>query len=887
VSNQPESGDRERPAGPQQSIKRRVIRLVLIPGVVALVLWLVASGYLVFTGFYVRQVANSVRQVSIPAVTGLAAIQRERRMSIAFLSHSPRDLRELIAQRQQTDEQLTKLREVAAPILSNAPESIATRWSALSSRLDQLAGTRSTIDSGMADTQDVYDFYNAVLDAATDLFDTQARVVPDVTATQGGIAATEIFRTSDLMSRAGSVIAGAFGAKSFNTTEHLQFARLVGAYHAALTNVAPNLTPRARAEYQQLIANPQWNQLVTVENAVIAGGTWRNGPPRGVRTDEAGWESLTEQVSDALINLTITQADDVSLQALRTGNRQLTVAALGSLLALLIAVAAIVWAVRQSQVLVDRALSVRLAQLGEDAAAVVDQTLPDMMRRLRRREKVDPAVELPIRDYGRDEIGQLAEVLNRSLHAAVDAAVDEANARAAGTAMLMGVARRPQRPLQRGLKVVEDLQNRIGDEQLLAELFDINHQLTQTRRFLENLIILAGGQTGRRFPKPVPIRRILLAAIAETQQYQRITLRRSAEVAIQGTAVAGTIHLLAELLDNALAFSPPASTVWISCTQAERGVVIEIEDAGVGIVHTDLERANELLASAPTPDVTELKDGARIGLWVVAELARREGVQVTLRTSAYGGVLAVVLLPARAMATQAEIPPSDESDPASRYAARTAGLAQSRSFSARAAVPAATSAVAVADTPAMVVASFADTPSGTPVIVPRSTPAVGAGPASATPGAAPIPRAGVSSHRPEPAAPPAPAAGPFAGTVSGTISSRFSAADLDSLGGTTSERFSTGDVEPSPGPYASADPDPTPPSAPGWSTAGIDTRPRLPQRRPQEHLAPELREDDAVGDTQLSVSPRSPEEARNRFASFQQGWRDGRQAGTPDTPASN
>src|SRR5688500_14239991 len=106
-------------------------------------------------------------------------------------------------------------------------------------------------------------------------------------------------------------------------------------------------------------------------------------------------------------------------------------------------------------------------------------------------------------------------------------------------AMLMGVARRPQRPLQHGLKVIEELQNRIGDAKILAELFDITHQLTQTRRFLENLIILAGGQAGRRFPRPVPVRRVLLGAIAETRQYQRITLRRTPEVAISGPAIAG------------------------------------------------------------------------------------------------------------------------------------------------------------------------------------------------------------------------------------------------------------------------------------------------------------------------------------------------------------
>ena len=265
--------------------------------------------------------------------------------------------------------------------------------------------------------------------------------------------------------------------------------------------------------------------------------------PTPLSFDRDGWAALTAEVSDDLIDLTVGQADEVSAKALRTGNNQLLTALLGSLVALLVAIAAILWAVRQSRVLVDRALSVRLARLGMDADALVDQRLPAVMERLRRREPVDLVAEFATANYGSDEIGQVADVINRSLQVAAGAAVDEAKARAAGTAMLMGVARRPQRPLQRGLKVVEDLQGQIGDENLLVHLFDIHHQLNQTRRFLENLVILAGGQIGRRFQKPMPLRRVLLASFAEARNYQRITLRSAADVALVGHAVAEIIHL--------------------------------------------------------------------------------------------------------------------------------------------------------------------------------------------------------------------------------------------------------------------------------------------------------------------------------------------------------
>ena len=648
--------------GGKQSIKRRVIRLVLVPSVVAVMLWLVASGYLVFQGFYNREVAISVRQVSIPAVTALASLQQERRLSVVYLAEPSTNLQGLLDQRQQTDRQLSAMRTAANSALANAPESILVRWKTLTDYLDRLPGVRSTIDSKSVSEQRAYSFYNELLDSATSLFDNQARVVPDVVATQGGIAATDVFRAGDLMSRAGSMIDGAFGSGVLDQQNYLDFVSLVGSYHFGLSNVAPNLQPDVSQRYATITASEPWKELVAAENALITNGVWRNGPPRGLPVDKTRWETLTGQISDKLIGLTVAQADEVSAQTLRTGNNQLLTASLGSLIALSIAIAAIVWAVRQSQVLVDKALSVRLARLGKDAAAMVDQRLPAMMARLRRREQIDLAVELPIQDYGSDEIGQVADVINRSLQAAAGAAVDEARTRAAGIAMLMGVARRPQRPLQHGLKVIEDLQNHIGDEKVLGQLFDINHQLAQTRRFLENLVILAGGQIGRRFKNPVPLRRVLLAAFAEVQQYQRITLRSAPDVALVGPAIAGTIHLLAELLDNALAFSPPGTTVWVTCNEVRHGVVVEIEDAGVGMNPDAVDRANHLLATAPTPDVTELKDGAQVGMHVVAELAKRDGVQVTLRRSAYGGLLAIVLLPERVIARDPADPEAERAD---------------------------------------------------------------------------------------------------------------------------------------------------------------------------------------------------------------------------------
>ncbi|MFY1669692.1 nitrate- and nitrite sensing domain-containing protein [Plantactinospora sp. WMMB334] len=742
---------------------------------------------------------------------------------MAYLAQPTRDPQPLVVQREQTDQRLAELRTAAKPALSNAPQSITTRWQALTDQLDQLPDLRTAVDARAAGGSRVYDFYNGILATATNLFDTQARIVPDVAASLGGITATDAFRVSDQMSRAGSTIDTAFSSRKLTEQGHLEFVALVGAYRAALTNVAPHLEPAARARYETITAGDPWKELVAAENALIATGAWDDGIPRGLPVNRTRWETITKQVSDELIDMAVIQADRASAEALRTGNNQLLTASLGSLLALAVAIAAILWALRQSRILVDQALSVRLGRLGQEAAAVVDERLPMMMARLRRREKVDLAVELPSRDYGSDEIGQVAEVINRSLRAAAAAAVDEAKTRAAGLAMLMGVARRPQRPLQRGLKVIEELQDRVGDEKLLTELFDINHQLTQTRRFLENLVILAGGQIGRRFHNPVPVRRVLLAAFAEAQQYQRITLRGAPDLALAGRAVAGTIHLLAELLDNALVFSPPKTTVWVTCNEVKHGVAVEIEDGGVGMNVEALESANELLATAPTPDVAALKDGAQVGLHVVAELAKRDGIQVSLRTSAYGGLLAIVLLPERLITAGPAGSGTDRTDPDLHL----------------------------------------------PVMA-------GAVPGRAGAGAgARMPRHGTDGQ------------GGTVGIVTNGSSQprrdRRTAETrrTDRVGETPGDRRTNGSAGTPQPPAHRADTAAAPP--------GTIDRPPLPSRQPQQHIAPELREDKnpATGTASSAAgAARSPEEARERFTRYQRAWAAGKTDGNDNTEES-
>jgi Histidine kinase-, DNA gyrase B-, and HSP90-like ATPase len=118
---------------------------------------------------------------------------------------------------------------------------------------------------------------------------------------------------------------------------------------------------------------------------------------------------------------------------------------------------------------------------------------------------------------------------------------------------------------------------------------------------------------------------------------------------LSGAAVADVIHLLAELIENATTLSPPYTSVRVSGDTVASGFAIEVEDRGLGISPERLAELNERLASPPEFNPS---DSEHLGLFVVSQLAKRHGIRVTLRASAYGGTAVVVLIPQHLVVTE-------------------------------------------------------------------------------------------------------------------------------------------------------------------------------------------------------------------------------------------
>jgi signal transduction histidine kinase len=767
---------------------------------------------MVYDGIAARQVGLIAREVSIPSVAAMVSLQKERLLSVSNLgraaSTSSKDLNN---QRQQVDRLLAEYRKAADPLVSSAPASVATPMKTLNYLLDQLPSMRSRIDSRETDTFSATDYYNRVLDAATNLFHAEAHLDNlTVSTSQAGDASIAVFHVADVLSRAASLASSAIGTQTFTPQDQLQFSLLVGFYHSELDTTLPLLPATDQASLRSFQSSASWKALTDAENAFIGHGAWSSRVPTGLPSTEQEWLTLVNPALRTLADVSMTTGEKASSMAVAQGTDKLVGVAIGSLVALLASIAAIIVAVKVSRTLVDRALVTRLERLKNESIKLGNR-LPGIVKLLRDGASVDVKAELPELDYGEDEIGELAKAFNATHHTAVAAAVNEARARDGVHNVFLGIAHRNQGLVHRQLQILDVMEREEENPEQLERLFQLDHFATQSRRNAENLMILGGEQPGRRWHKPARLVDVVRAAVAETEQYARVQVERVPAVSIVGSTVADVIHMIAELVDNATSFSPKTSQVHVTSTRVARGVVIEVEDQGLGMSEEARDRANTMMAKPPEFDAMALRSDPRLGLFVVAQLAARLGAKLEFRVSTYGGTRVIVLLPSQMLAPDGQ--DGSETDSGSQLSRRVGHV---QTFPAKD-----DNGVNYTATGSEVAEHLAarrrhlklrGTAEGEDVELPSDP-------------RRPIHR--VPEQRPS------------------AISSR-------------QELPANEDVT--------------------VADNGSKERPQLPQRRPQQNIAPQLRNDNLVETTE-PTDDRSADEIRRTMSAFQKGTQEGRQAG--------
>jgi signal transduction histidine kinase len=294
--------------------------------------------------------------------------------------------------------------------------------------------------------------------------------------------------------------------------------------------------------------------------------------------------------------------------------------------------------------IVARSLIRPLRKLRADALDVAGHRLPEMVRRLSQSEGADEGVEIePIGVTSTDEIGEVARAFDQVHREAVRLAADEAMLRGNLNAMFINLSRRSQSLIERQLSLIDSLEQSEQDSGRLSSLFRLDHLATRMRRNSENLLVLAGHDVTRRWSQPVALVDILRAAISEIEQYERVVLNVQPGIVVVGQAVNDTVHLVAEIVENATTFSPEDTQVYVSGQPlSSGGVLLDITDNGVGISDQEMSHANWRLDNPPVVDVAVSR---RMGLFVVGRLAARHGVRVRLRHAQAGGLTALIWLP--------------------------------------------------------------------------------------------------------------------------------------------------------------------------------------------------------------------------------------------------
>jgi hypothetical protein len=191
---------------------------------------------------------------------------------------------------------------------------------------------------------------------------------------------------------------------------------------------------------------------------------------------------------------------------------------------------------------------------------------------------------------------------------------------------------------------LREMEQRHGEE-VLGDLLKLDHSTAQAGRLADSIAVLTGARSGRRWTKPITMESISRGAVGRISAYQRVRMHSTSTVAVAGYAAEGVMHALAELMDNATTFSPPSEEVHVYVEEVYAGVVITIEDAGLGMSQAALRRAEKAVSSEQL-DLTTLS-GTRLGLAVVGCLARKYGLTISFRPSSRGGTGVVVLIPQR------------------------------------------------------------------------------------------------------------------------------------------------------------------------------------------------------------------------------------------------
>ena len=505
--------------------------------------------------------------------------------------------------------------------------------------LSRLPEIRASVDAETLSPAVAFTAYSNILDAVFAVYSAVEQVNSNLSVDRQTDASMDAAQALEYASREAALAGAAAGAAAsahgqMTTSERRLFANAVANQRLLISSALGEFNPQLRAPWQRVYISPLHHQFAALENR-IAGSIGSRAPvPVDIRT----WQAVSRSFLGDLQKAQAQDGPPLAAMASRLSSQLVLEAALAAGVGLAAVLLSVFVLLRYG-----RRLNGELTTLHDTAQRMAGRRLPDVVERLRKGEDVDVDAESPPPPPGTiTEIARVAQAFATVQRTAVQAAVGQANLRKGVNQVFLNLSLRNQSLLHRQLGMLDSMERATGDPAVLADLFRLDHLTTRMRRHAEGLIILSGSTPGRGWRDPVPVVDVLRAAIAEVEDYVRVDVASESHDAVVGAAVNDVIHLVAELIENATTFSPPATRVEVRADVVGTGFAVEIEDRGLGLSAGELADINEQLASPPEFD---LDSSDRLGLFVVGQLAARHGIRVSLRESPYGGTTAIVLMP--------------------------------------------------------------------------------------------------------------------------------------------------------------------------------------------------------------------------------------------------
>ncbi|WP_433700510.1 nitrate- and nitrite sensing domain-containing protein [Nocardiopsis sp. CA-288880] len=659
--------------GAGRGIRAQINKIVLIPSITFLVLFVVLSTATLAQAVSLRAAVGEGR-AGIQLAAALGLLQQERRLTAEYIAAPGADTRAaLVEEAELTDEALEgvrDLRDTLGDLDDPATESLTADFFDSLTRVQDL---RADTLAAPGRAESTVGAYTGAIEQGIRLYAGTARALDNGPASSEASAATDLMWAQESFSHADALVSSVIARGDLDRDQQTRVAELTADARHRVETVHPGAAPddREPPALATLAGSGAWQDALGIADTLalheapvsvdpLTAEVVRDpGPPPGLED----WRQVADQVNADLAGITAARTASVVTATEDASTWMLTLALGGGITSLFAGTVAYGVAARSAG-----RLTHRLAKLRADTLGSARSDLPRIVRRLEAGDQVDIDTELKQLDHGDDEVGQVADAFNIAQRTAVGAAVKQADIRAGVNRVFLGIAHRHQSLLQRQIQLLDRVEREEEDPDLLESLFQLDHLATRGRRHAENLIILGGAQPGRRWRHPVPLIDILRGAISETDEYARVRLTSVPDLALAGAAVADVIHMLAELVENATAYSPPHTEVTIATESVPKGVAIEIEDRGLGMPEDVLNTSNRTLSEAPEFDVMAPGADSRLGLFVVARLAVKHDIKAQLRPSPYGGTRAVVLIPGTLVAASSAAP--ERPPVAARQAAR-------------------------------------------------------------------------------------------------------------------------------------------------------------------------------------------------------------------------